>query len=266
LVVPPRTLLTENLIETVDRWDGTLLGPSAANKRVESVSVFRSEWFEKHFATAHAAMPGIWWGPVVVGALYLASRDVRFSWLSCTGTFVAGFVLWTLLEYVLHRFWMHHPPSEDFDSKLKAFMVHGYHHEFPNDRMRLVAPLILSAPIALIIAVVYVSLLGRYFGTVLFAGTLLGYLAYDWVHYYTHHFRPTTRLGKFLRRYHMEHHYRDSESHYGISSPLWDWVFGTATSKVKRAVQADQHLLDAELLAAESRVEKQFQKADKHTA
>jgi len=132
--------------------------------------------------------------------------------------------------------------------------------------MRLVAPLILSAPLAVIIAVVYVLLLGRYFGTVLFAGTLLGYLAYDWVHYYTHHFRPTTRLGKYLRRYHMEHHYKDSESHYGISSPLWDWVFGTATSKGTRGAQANEQALDAELLAAETRADKQFQKTDKHTA
>lgn len=229
--MPPRSLLTQNLIDTVDRWDGSLLSPSPANKRLESVNVFRWDWFEKHFATAHAIMPGIWWGPVLVAALYLAAREPGFTVLSMVGAFVAGVLLWTLLEYVLHRFWMHHAPGDDFDSKLKSFMVHGYHHEFPNDRMRLVAPLILSAPLALIIATVYVLTFGRYYGTVLFAGTLLGYLTYDWVHYYTHHFRPTTRLGKFLRRYHMEHHYQDSESHYGISSPLWDWVFGTAVSK-----------------------------------
>jgi len=262
--VPPRTLLTQNLIETVDRWDGSLLSPSPANKRIESVSVFRSEWFEKHFATAHAAMPGLWWGPVVVAALYLAARDPRVTALSMASTFVAGLLLWTLLEYVLHRFWMHHPPGEDFDSKLKAFMVHGYHHEFPNDRMRLVAPLILSAPIAVIIAVLYLLLFGRYFGTVLFSGTLLGYLAYDWVHYYTHHFRPTTRLGKFLRRYHMEHHYKDSESHYGISSPLWDWVFGTAKARDTRTAMGDEQAMGAELIAVETRADKRLQKADKH--
>jgi sterol desaturase/sphingolipid hydroxylase (fatty acid hydroxylase superfamily) len=70
-------------------------------------------------------------------------------------------------------------------------------------------------------------LAGSYYSRMLYAGTVLGYITYDWMHYYTHHFRPTTRLGKFLRRYHMEHHYKDSESHFGISSPLWDWVFRT---------------------------------------
>ena len=125
----------------------------------------------------------------------------------------------------------HLAPEPNFPSKLKQFMVHGYHHEFPNDRMRLVAPLLLSAPIGCVLAVIYYFTFGRYYFEAWFAGTVLGYLAYDWVHYYTHHFRPTSCLGKYLRRYHMEHHYKDSESHFGISSPLWDWVFGTARAR-----------------------------------
>jgi len=263
--VVPKNLLTDQLIDTVDRWDGSLLSPSPANTRIEAVSVFRSEGCERYFATAHAAMPGLWWGPVLGAALFLASGELQFTVPSAIATFLAGFLLWTLLEYVLHRFWFHRAPADDFDSKLRAFMVHGYHHEFPNDRMRLVAPLILSAPLALIIATGYVLLAGRYYGAVLFAGTLLGYLTYDWVHYYTHHFRPTTRLGKFLRRYHMEHHYKDSDSHFGISSPLWDWVFGTATSREIASGQVEQQVLATELVAAKRRADKRTEKADKRT-
>jgi sterol desaturase/sphingolipid hydroxylase (fatty acid hydroxylase superfamily) len=101
--------------------------------------------------------------------------------------------------------------------------------------MRLVAPLLLSIPIGLVIAAVYVLAFGTHAWLTWFAGTAIGYITYDWMHYYTHHFRPTTRLGKFLRRYHMEHHYKDSESHFGISSPLWDWVFGTAKGRDEAA-------------------------------
>jgi sterol desaturase/sphingolipid hydroxylase (fatty acid hydroxylase superfamily) len=222
------------LIDTVDRWDGSLLSPSAENRRIESVSVFRSGLLERYFATAHPIMPGLWWGPVIAGCFYLSAIDPSFTWPSALAGTVVGVLLWTLLEYLLHRFWFHNAPSHDFDSKLKAFMLHGYHHEFPNDRMRLVAPLVLSAPLGVMIACIELALMGRYFGTLCFGGTLIGYLAYDWVHYYTHHFRPTTRLGKFIRRYHMEHHYKDSNSHFGISSPLWDWVFGTAVSSDTR--------------------------------
>jgi sterol desaturase/sphingolipid hydroxylase (fatty acid hydroxylase superfamily) len=225
------SVLTDTVKQTVRNWNGRLLGPSPENRKLEGIQVFKHEWFERHFAKAHPIMPGLWWGPIIAYCLYATVADARFRpALALTG-FVLGFVAWTLIEYLLHRYVFHLVPEADFDSKLKQFMVHGYHHEFPNDRMRLVAPLLLSAPIGLVVAAAYFALLGRYHWQVWFAGTAVGYLAYDWIHYYTHHFRPTTRLGRFLRRYHMEHHYKDSDSHFGISSPLWDWVFGTAKAK-----------------------------------
>jgi sterol desaturase/sphingolipid hydroxylase (fatty acid hydroxylase superfamily) len=223
-------LFTDGFLETVRRWDGTLLGPSVENRRLEGVTVFKADWFERHFAKAHPIMPGVWWGPIFGYCVCATVADPRFAAGTALAGFVLGFLAWTLIEYLLHRFVFHLAPDQSFESKRKQFMVHGYHHEFPNDRLRLVAPLLLSAPIGIVIALVYFLLLGRYHGLIWFAGTIVGYLAYDWVHYYTHHFRPTTRLGKFLRRYHMEHHYKDSDSHFGISSPLWDWVFGTAKS------------------------------------
>jgi sterol desaturase/sphingolipid hydroxylase (fatty acid hydroxylase superfamily) len=63
------------------------------------------------------------------------------------------------------------------------------------------------------------------------AGTMAGYVAYDWIHYYTHHAKPKTALGKFLRRYHMRHHFENENRFYGISSPLWDLVLGTFFSR-----------------------------------
>ena len=221
---------TPGILEAVRRWDGTLLGPSPENRRIEGIEVFNARWFERYFATAHPIMPGIWWGPVIAGCIYATAADPRFAPAAAAAEFFLGLLAWTLIEYLLHRFMFHVEPDGTFDSKFKQFMVHGYHHEFPNDRLRLVAPLVLSGPIAIVVALIYTLFFGRYTAMIWFAGTVTGYLAYDWVHYYTHHFRPTTRLGKFLRRYHMEHHYRDSGAHFGISSPLWDWVFGTAHS------------------------------------
>ena len=221
---------TELFAETVRKWNGQLLAPSSENRRLEGVQVFQSQWFELVFAKAHPIIPGVFWGPIMALSLYGAARaEVGFV-LSAVG-FGLGFLAWTLLEYLLHRYVFHLLPDASYEMKVRQFMVHGYHHEFPNDRMRLVAPLLLSIPIGAVVAVVYYALLGPRFALPAYAGTVAGYLAYDWIHYYTHHFRPTTRLGRFLRRYHMEHHYKDSESHFGISSPLWDWVFGTAKSR-----------------------------------
>jgi sterol desaturase/sphingolipid hydroxylase (fatty acid hydroxylase superfamily) len=106
-------------------------------------------------------------------------------------------------------------------------MMHGYHHEFPNDPMRLVAPPLMSWPLAALFAALFRGLLGPGLWWPLFSGFVAGYLAYDWIHYYTHHFRPTTALGKFLRRNHMVHHFGDSGINHGISSPLWDYAFRT---------------------------------------
>ena len=61
----------------------------------------------------------------------------------------------------------------------------------------------------------------------LFAGLLTGYLVYDMTHYATHHLAMKWGFLKFLKRYHLLHHYKTPDDRYGISSPLWDFVFGT---------------------------------------
>jgi sterol desaturase/sphingolipid hydroxylase (fatty acid hydroxylase superfamily) len=158
---------------------------------------------------------------------YTAGRTV----LECAGLIFVGYLIWTLIEYLLHRN-VFHMSAERPEDKLRAFLTHGYHHDFPDDRMRLVAPPVMSwVPTAIIVAGLYLIFGPNYFGPVA-AGTAAGYVAYDWIHFYTHHARPTSRVGKFLRRYHMVHHYKDSEANFGISSPLWDYVFGTVSSKL----------------------------------
>ncbi len=228
-------MYTEELMETVRRWDGTLLGPGPENRKREGIRVFKARWFEDRFAKAHPVMPGVWWGPVIALCAYLTIVDARFVALGALARFATGVVVFTFVEYFLHRLYFHHNFGDHFEGRLQAFMVHGYHHEFPNDRLRLVAPLLLSLTVATPIALVYYFTAGSYFWLACFAGSIVGYLAYDWIHYYTHHFTPTTRVGKFMRRYHMEHHYKDSNAHFGISSPFWDLVFGTWRTTPHRA-------------------------------
>ncbi len=60
-----------------------------------------------------------------------------------------------------------------------------------------------------------------------FAWFILGYLAYDYTHLAIHCRNPRTRLGKYLRRRHMLHHFVTPNACWGVTSPLWDWVMGT---------------------------------------
>src|SRR5919197_1928749 len=136
---------------------------------------------------------------------------------------VAGYAFWTLCEYWIHRVIFHFEPEEGLGARLH-WMVHGVHHDHPNDPLRLVMPPAASVPLALIFYALFWLVLGADRATAFGAGFLAGYLAYDMIHYHLHHHTPTTRAGKWLRELHMRHHFQDDTRGYGISAPYWDVV------------------------------------------
>jgi sterol desaturase/sphingolipid hydroxylase (fatty acid hydroxylase superfamily) len=107
-----------------------------------------------------------------------------------------------------------------------VYLVHGVHHAYPDDSRRWMIPLTVSLPILGLLYLIARVLTGG-FGPPLFAGFMHGYLTYDLVHYYVHRGRVPGRIGRYLRRYHMIHHYAKPDGHFGVSSPLWDLVFRT---------------------------------------
>ena len=95
-------------------------------------------------------------------------------------------------------------------------------------------------PVAAIIGLAWYFAFGAYFWPV-YGGTAAGYIAYDWTHYYTHHGTPRGGIGKWLKRYHMLHHHDSPNHRYGITTPLWDFVFGTFLGTKKMARQGGKH-------------------------
>jgi len=213
--------------------------PAKIPNKPLSIRVFENGFVENVFGKAHPITPIVWFGPLIAYGLYRGATSAKLSSWRVFGLFVLGWLVWTFIEYLLHRF-VFHFEAETPAERLRSFMVHGYHHEFPRDRMRLVAPPLMSWPIA----VVYVSsvswLLGFEVGGPLIAGTATGYIAYDWIHYYTHHFKPANPVGRWLRTYHLHHHYQTPDARYGVSSPLWDFVFRTYQPIRKESKQ--QHM------------------------
>ncbi|HEY5943794.1 MAG TPA: sterol desaturase family protein, partial [Solirubrobacterales bacterium] len=136
---------------------------------------------------------------------------------------------WTLTEYWLHRLVFHWEPDNALGRRMH-FIIHGIHHDHPNDKLRLVMPPSVSIPLAALFFLGFWALLGNA-AFPLFAGFLVGYLLYDYTHYYVHHFVPKTDFGKRLREHHMRHHFQDHSAGYGVSSPLWDHVFRTYPKK-----------------------------------
>jgi sterol desaturase/sphingolipid hydroxylase (fatty acid hydroxylase superfamily) len=110
-------------------------------------------------------------------------------------------------------------------------MIHGVHHDHPNDPLRLVMPPAASIPLAIIVVGAIFLVAGTVHGLAVAAGFLIGYLVYDEIHYALHHHVPKSRLGKRLRELHMRHHFQDDEKGFGISAPYWDMVFRTYSQR-----------------------------------
>lgn len=227
--------LTKECEDVIDKWSGTVGRPSDYAKGVERLRVFENRFVEDWLATAHPAIPGVWVIPTASVLLWLG-----WQWAgpaATVGLFFAGIVAWTLLEYSLHRWLFHRVPRFGHFDKVQMYMLHGYHHDFPNDPWRLVAPPIMAWPIASLVFGAYLLLFGATVAVPLMGGTMIGYLAYDWTHYYEHHAKPTTALGKWIRKLHYLHHFDDPEVNHGISGPLWDFVFFTYRNMSKKQAE-----------------------------
>jgi dihydroceramide fatty acyl 2-hydroxylase len=179
----------------------------------------------------HPALPFLALGPVVLGGLWLAhARGV--DPLPAVAWFGGGWLTWTLAEYLMHRFFFHLARTSEA-RRVIAFLVHGHHHIYPSDRRRLAATPLQFASVTLLFLGVWQLAAGPAWPVAL-AGSTWGYLVYEAVHYRAHHGRPRTRLGRALRRHHLQHHHHDNRQRYGISSPLWDWILRTAGTRTPK--------------------------------
>ena len=162
----------------------------------------------------------------------------KVSVLLSLALLAAGYALWTLFEYWLHRIVFHFEPEDGIGARLH-WIIHGVHHDHPNDPMRLVMPPSVSIPLGAAVFGLLYLIFGQKYAPGIGAGFFLGYLVYDMMHYYLHHFRPHGRLGRMLRERHMRHHFQDDTRGFGISAPYWDEIFGTSSRARRTAAQRE---------------------------
>jgi len=185
----------------------------------------------------HPAVPVIIFIPGIFALMAwgLQSRSVPVM----AGLVAGGYALWTLFEYWLHRIVFHFEPEEGLGARMH-WIIHGVHHDHPNDPLRLVMPPAVSLPLGAAVFGALYAVFGSRYAPGLGAGFFVGYLVYDMLHYYLHHFRPRGRLGRMLRERHMRHHFQDETRGFGISAPYWDEVFGTS-SHARAAEPSDRN-------------------------
>lgn len=200
------------------------------------IRLFKSNFLE-FFTHVHPAVVPIIWVPVAGYFLYqaavlaLAGSSV-LAWLPMVLGFILGVLfIWTFIEYVVHRFVFHYQPKHAWQERL-IFVLHEIHHVQPNCKTRLVMPPAVSIPGGIVFYLVFNWLIGSVLGLPqwfpsVFAGFILGYVAYDMVHYATHHAPMKSQLLKALKRHHMLHHFQNPQERFGVTSPVWDYAFHT---------------------------------------
>jgi sterol desaturase/sphingolipid hydroxylase (fatty acid hydroxylase superfamily) len=178
--------------------------------------------------------------PLVGGALaWNAARGTLFGW-AAPAELAAGLLLWTLLEYVFHRYLFHIVPTAPW---LLERQQHLRHHATPQERAYYVVPLGITVPLAGIVWGLLRVALGSWPAAALAtAGVMTGYVAYELIHYRVHQGAGRNRIVRFWRRHHLYHHYADDQRCFGFTTPLWDWVFGTAPPRVRRRVRPGRAL------------------------
>jgi dihydroceramide fatty acyl 2-hydroxylase len=198
-------------------------GSPRADRLQASPPIFPSPALDR-LTRAHPATPAIVFLPAVavLGALGARDLGVWVTWAAAGG----GYVFWTLCEYWGHRTVFHFEPEQGIGARLH-WMIHGVHHDHPNDPRRLVLPPAFAIPLALLFLGLFVLVLGRPLAWPVAAGFYLGYVLYDSLHFALHHTRPKSRIGRRLRELHMRHHFEDHERGFGVSAPWWDVVFRT---------------------------------------
>ncbi|HEX6490541.1 MAG TPA: sterol desaturase family protein [Gaiellaceae bacterium] len=180
----------------------------------------------------HPAAPVLIFGPAIVALTVLAFE--RLSVAAALGAGAGGYFFWTFVEYWFHRSVFHFEPERGLGARLH-WMIHGVHHDHPNDPKRLVLPPVVSLPLATAFLALFWAVLGPPLAWAFGAGFYAGYLGYDMLHFALHHRRPKSRLGKRLYELHMRHHFEDDTRGFGVSAPWWDIVFRTSPRQSKGA-------------------------------
>ncbi|KAJ7560518.1 hypothetical protein O6H91_04G133500 [Diphasiastrum complanatum] len=204
-----------------ERYQAWIHDPLVCN---EPPRFFQSDVAELLTTTKWWIIPIVWL-PFV---FWMESTAVKagYSFLFLIFLMLSGALVWTLLEYLIHRF-LFHMKTRSYWANTLHYLLHGFHHKHPMDGSRLVFPPAFTAVFVLLIWFT-ADLIATYtFKSAMFGGGLFAYVIYDLTHYYLHFGVASNNYSRYLKRYHLNHHFKVQTDAFGITSTLWDWTFET---------------------------------------
>jgi sterol desaturase/sphingolipid hydroxylase (fatty acid hydroxylase superfamily) len=210
-----------------------------APKNEGTTALFKNPILEK-LARTHISVPLTIYFVGSAVLLYLNFARGYTSVSEGIGVFLLGLVFWTWFEYIMHKHIFHMLPTNKLKERIQ-YTFHGVHHEYPRDKTRLAMPPVAAVAILTVLFFSMKLILGNYVYTFL-PGFVIGYSLYLFVHYAVHAFRPPKNNLNVLWINHSIHHYKDDTVAFGVSSPLWDVIYGTMPKKTyKRKKPVKKH-------------------------
>ena len=191
--------------------------------------LFKNRYLE-YLTKTHPLIIWALYIPIIAALLYYGAQKFNLATGTSILMVIGGMLSWSLFEYLIHRYAFHFMAESKRTSRI-VYIIHGNHHEYPRDRQRLIMPPVPSILMASVIfGIIYLVFLP--FGIAqltfpFFAGFIFGYLLYGTMHYAIHAWNPPFKWMKPLWRNHHLHHYKEQKKGFGVSSTLWDHVFGT---------------------------------------
>jgi len=193
-----------------------------------SKQLFKNPILEKLTRT-HISIPLAIFFTYAGALLYWNTQHTSLNVTTTILLFLVGVIAFTWVEYMVHRYVFHMKTYTQLRIKMQ-YTMHGVHHEFPKDKERLAMPPLLSITIATVLLLIFKVLMGDLVFAFL-PGFIVGYASYLSVHYMVHAYPPPKNFLKALWVNHSVHHYKDGEVVFGVSSPLWDYIYGTMNLK-----------------------------------
>lgn len=186
--------------------------------------IFKNPILERLTRT-HIAVPISIFSVFSAGLIYYAFTYAKLPAYLIGTLFLSGLLIFSFIEYLVHRYAFHMDTDTELKQKIQ-YNLHGVHHEYPKDKGRLAMPPVVSVLLAVSLLIAFNYVIGEYTYAFL-PGFIMGYASYLFVHFIVHAYQPPKNLFKILWINHSIHHYKDNNKAFGVSSPLWDYVFRT---------------------------------------
>ena len=154
-----------------------------------------------------------------------AARELTFAAASVL-VVAGGALVFFVSEYTTHRFMFHAPPQKSPFVLRLQHRLHYDHHIAPGELNLLFLPVWFVIPVAALTFAIYFAATRTWStSAALLLGSVLGLLWYEWVHYVAHiEFVPRTRFGRWIKKYHLWHHFKNERMWFGVTNPSMDLV------------------------------------------